>query len=88
MTVYKSKFGLIKEGNLILYKIDSEPIALVSIVDIKMSKNNLCLNFFFNLFKRNEYDFIIMLDSEKQIKFSFGKKNLVVLQNLKKESCT
>jgi hypothetical protein len=84
MPVYKSKFGLIKEGNLILYKPMREPIALITIVDIKMSKQNLIPNYFLNYFKGNEYDFIIMLDNQKQIKFSFREKKLTSATEFKK----
>ncbi len=76
MNVYKSKFGVINEESLMLYKPKHETISLNSILEVKIIKKKHDLNYFLNLIKNKDYDFIVVLDNQEQIEFSFGKKNL------------
>jgi len=76
MGVYKSKFGIINESNLLLYKLKYKAISLNAIVEVKISKKKQDLNYIINYFKSNDYDFTIVLDNQEQIEFSFSKKSL------------
>lgn len=76
MKKYKSKYGIIRDGNLILYPLHYQSISLNDIQKIKIIEKKTVMNNIFNFFKKNNYDFTIMLDNEKEIKFSFSKKSL------------
>lgn len=76
MKNYKSKYGIITDGKLILYPVNCQNISLSDIHALKIIEKKSELDSLFNYFKRNNYDFTIMLDNEKEVKFSFSKKSL------------
>lgn len=76
MKNYISKYGIITNRKLVLYPLNYQSISLSDIHAIKIIEKKSEQNNVFNYFKRNNYDFTIMLDNEKEVKFSFSKKNL------------
>lgn len=76
MKNYKSKYGIITNSSLVLYSLNYQSISLNDIHKIKIIEKKSTLNYLFNFFKKENYDFTIMLDNEKEVKFSFSKKNL------------
>ena len=73
---YQSKYGIITNNDLVLYPLRSQSISLNTIHQIKIIKKKSALKNLFNYFKKNNYDFTIVLDNEKEVRFSFSKKNL------------
>lgn len=76
MNNYKSKYGIITDNNLVLYPLDSQIVSLDTIHKIKIIEKKSATNSLFNYFKKTIYDFTIVLDNEKEVKFSFSKKDL------------
>ncbi|WP_333600850.1 hypothetical protein [Flavobacterium sp.] len=76
MKNYKSKYGTIQGSNLILYPLDYQTISLSTIAEIKINEKEKTLNYFFNYLRIKEYDFTIVLDDQKEVKFTFSKRNL------------
>lgn len=71
-----SRYGIIKDNYLILYKLDREMIIISGITQIKICESqNSNLNFA-NYFKKRLYDFTIIMDSQEEITFKFSKKHL------------
>jgi hypothetical protein len=76
MKDYKSKYGIITNSNLLIYQLNYQSISLNAINRIEIIEKKSPLNYIFNLFEKDTYDFTIVLDNEQEIKFSFNKKNL------------
>lgn len=71
----QSKYGIITKDNLVLYPLNCQSISLKAIDKIKIIKKPVQNNLF-KYFKTDNYDFTIVLDNEKEVKFSFSKRNL------------
>ncbi|QBZ96592.1 hypothetical protein [Flavobacterium sangjuense] len=73
---FKSNYGIIKDNYLILYNLNNEMIAISAISEIKIcARKNTNWNLV-NYFKKKLYDFIIIMDSQEKITFTFSKKHL------------
>ncbi len=72
----RAKYGSIKGGRLILHVLNNKAIHLkniscVIIAPIKLNLRNL-IDYMFS----NHYYFVIFLENEKQVEFTFSKKEL------------
>jgi hypothetical protein len=72
-----TRYGIIKNNHLILYKLNTETIPISTITEIKISRR-LRTNFWMlsKYLKPKTYDFTITMDNSKEIKFSFKRSNL------------
>lgn len=72
-----TRYGIIKNNHLILYKLNTETILISAITEIKISKRPTTDSWkWSNYFKNNRYIFTITVDNSKKNTFSFGKSDL------------
>jgi hypothetical protein len=79
-----TRYGVIKNNHLILYKLNTETIPISAVTEIKISKSQTkdCWKLS-NHFKNNRYDFTITMDNSKEITFSFGRSHLLTALSFK-----
>lgn len=72
-----TRYGIIKNNHLILYKLNTETILISAITEIKISKRPTTDSWkWSNYFKNKSYNFTITMDNSKKNTFSFRKSDL------------
>jgi len=74
--IFITRYGIIKENYILLYKFYSEKISIGSIVKINICEKQTKNTNFTDHFKNGHFDFTIIMDNQKEFSFTFTKKNL------------
>ncbi len=85
VSAYYPSLGLLEKKKLTVYCSEDKTIFLDNVTLVSIYKEKRPFQNLFKVLFRNKYNFVIFLNNDKQIEFSFGEEKLAMALELKNE---